>query len=322
MALVFQWKGDGLLSGTLTTSTAGTGDTAPSQINLSGSTASVAVTSSRSPGLQLQEAAVGSFAWVDWNVTPSTTAALRLYYTPTSVLASNHTIFSIRDEAETRIADINITATGLVQLYDVSNTLIAVAPDATIAVNSTYRFELTIDTITGVFDIAIYSGHSTTAIVLKTSVTGNFVANSVGCVRIGKNTTTQQAETQLWDDIVFTTDQVFIGSADTVPTVSLGPDLVQIEPFKNVPLSATVTAGTIGAWVWTQIAGPAVTLAGTGASRTFVAPALLNGIVLQFRVTGDGTATDTISVTINPHLEWLKTSGSLAALHNGLLQLK
>lgn len=318
MGLIFQWKGNGLAPGAFTTSSAGTGDTAPSQVSLNSATATIITTGGRTPGIQMQETTTNSSGWIDWNVTPTTTAALRFYYTPSGVITPNHTIFSIRDQAETRIADFNLNDTGTIRVFDLNNANQLIAPSGTIVVNNTYRFEIIIDTVASVLTMAIYSGDNTTPLVSVNNIAGNFSAASVGCIRLGKTTTTQQAETQLWDDIVLTSDQVFVGPAVIAATVSAGPDRDQIEPFSEVSINGTALTGSIATWAWSQLSGPAVTLFGSGSSRTFTAPAVSSSSVLQFQVVGDGLATDTVSITVNPHLDWLKKASGLSAIHSNL----
>ena len=73
------------------------------------------------------------------------------------------------------------------------------------------------------------------------------------------------------------------------------------EPFQVVTLDASGSTGATR-WIFTQTAGPAMTLTGTGATRTFTAPASADGLTLTFRVTvsnttsGDKTADATVAV--------------------------
>mgnify|MGYP007116815607 CR=1 FL=1 len=319
MAHILSWEGDGLSNGVLTTASAGIGDTAPTQINLKAATATIVSAGGRAPAIQLQETSVGSSAWVGWSFDPSTTVALRLYFTPTTTLATTHAIFSLRDSSQTRIADVIITSAGAVRVYDVDNAYQAIGGNGTITVGTTYRFEMTLDTITGTLNIAIYNGHSSNAVASQEAVAGNFIIESAGYFRLGKNTTTQQAETQLWDDIVLTTDQIFIGPAVIVTTISAGSDQVQIEPFSTVTLTGSVLTGSVTAWNWLQLSGPSVALTGTGNTRTFLAPANTEVQNLAFQVIGDGSATDTVNIEVNPHLEWIKTNDKLVALRTGIV---
>ncbi len=317
MAVMFRWQGDGLTPGTLTTTSAGPGDTAPSLITANTATATIISTSSRSPAIQLQESGAGASCLVDWTPATSDTAALRLYFTPKSALATTHAIFSVRSDSKERIADIILTSAGAVRVYDVDNAFQSIGGSGTIVVDTTYRFELVVDTQVGTLSIAVYNGHSTTPLVSQTNVTGNFIASEVGCVRLGKNTTSPTAETQVWDDIVLTSDNTFVGPAVIVSTISAGPDQIQIEPFSTVSLTGSILTGSISTWSWNQTSGQAVSLNGNGASRTFVAPASTSAQTLTFEATGDGTATDTVTVEVNPHLEWIKTAGGLSALRPG-----
>lgn len=319
MAVILQWKGDGLSPGNLTTSSAGPGDTPPTEINLNGgSTATIVNSGGRAPGFQLQEPSLGASAWIDWSFSLSNTIALRLYFTPSGTLATNHTIFSLRTESESRIVDVNITGTGGVRVYDIDNNFQTVAPAATIVSGTTYRFEVTLDSETGVFNFALYTGHSTTPTSSYAALAGNYTTTDVGAFRIGKVTTSQQAETQLWDDIIITSDQVFVGPAVVTATITAGEDRIEIEPYSTVNLSANTLTGTVSSWSWTQLSGEPVSLTGSGASRTFVAPALTTTSTLTFQVTANSSITDTVTISIAPHLDWIKTNSGLSPLRSNL----
>lgn len=80
-------------------------------------------------------------------------------------------------------------------------------------------------------------------------------------------------------------------------------DALGVEDFAGVNQTVrpfqTVTLSGVGAGPWSQVSGPAVLLTGSGATRTFVAPATVDGATLVFAY---GTAT--VTVTVYPHSEW------------------
>jgi hypothetical protein len=77
----------------------------------------------------------------------------------------------------------------------------------------------------------------------------------------------------------------------------------------NAGADATITAGRLvtitptvanaGTFTVTQVAGPTVTLSGTGASRTFFAPGVAAPTTLTFRVTANNQIDD-VNVIVNP----------------------
>lgn len=111
---------------------------------------------------------------------------------------------------------------------------------------------------------------------------------------------------------------------NTPPTANAGADQVNVDAFSTVTLNGSGSSdpdGTIASYAWTQTGGTSVTLSGTGATRTFTAPATLAGDTLMFSLTvtdnGGATSTaDTMTVTVLPHTEWLMTSGGLTAIHS------
>jgi hypothetical protein len=87
---------------------------------------------------------------------------------------------------------------------------------------------------------------------------------------------------------------------------------VEAEPNQTVTLTAVTTGGTPSSWIFTQTGGVTVTLSGTGASRTFVAPALADGTILDFEVTvtraGAADATATLEISVWAAAEYILTS--------------
>jgi len=132
------------------------------------------------------------------------------------------------------------------------------------------------------------------------------------------------------------TDNLGATSSDTVtirvndvnapPVAAAGPDQSKL-PFETVTLDAsgsTDSDGTIASYVWDQPAGlPVVTLVGSGATRTFTAPATIGGTILTLRVTvtdNDGaTNSDTMFVQVSSHTAFYYT-GTVwkAAIWNAL----
>lgn len=85
----------------------------------------------------------------------------------------------------------------------------------------------------------------------------------------------------------------------------------EAEPNETVTIRAITTGGAPTAWIFTQTGGVTVTLAGSGDTRTFVAPALPDGTILDFQVTvsRDGTAdaTGTLEVAVWAAAEYILT---------------
>lgn len=94
--------------------------------------------------------------------------------------------------------------------------------------------------------------------------------------------------------------------AVAAPVINAGPD-ISVRAFDQVDLVGTYV-GTTANLSWTQISGPTVLTAGSGALLSFVAPASPDAQTLVFRLnatSADGDAApDTVTVTIVPHIDW------------------
>jgi hypothetical protein len=101
------------------------------------------------------------------------------------------------------------------------------------------------------------------------------------------------------------------GTALSVILVTLnGPTTA--EPNETVTITAVVTGGTPSTYSFNQTTGVTVALTGTGASRTFVAPALPDGTILTFEVTvtraGAADATASLEIDVWAAAEYILTS--------------
>lgn len=116
-----------------------------------------------------------------------------------------------------------------------------------------------------------------------------------------------------------------ITSTTVPPTVTLGPD-VTVEAGSTVNLTATHTGGDApDAWSWVQLSGTAVTLSGSGSTRSFTAPASYNGTTVAVGVTASKTGTagpqDAITVNVLPQPMWVRLPGSSTWAPAGPMQV-
>lgn len=105
------------------------------------------------------------------------------------------------------------------------------------------------------------------------------------------------------------------------PVANAGADQTGKEAFSTVTLTASATGGNPGyTYSWAQLSGDTVTLNGTGASRTFEAPAKLTTQTLVFRVTVTdslgNTDTDDVNVEVIGHDRFRRTSGAWVGMND------
>lgn len=192
------------------------------------------------------------------------------------------------------------------QVIGVSNA--GTDPGAALLPDTDYRVEnlgvASTNSANGTARMAIYLGDSTTPIWDSGDYTGNTAA-ATGLFASGRILCTTTTE-KIWNVGVKTGTDATWGAwpAAASVTYSAGADAT-VDPWEPVTLTGSSTpAGNVSAW--TQVSGPAVTLGGSGATRTYTAPADLAGATLVFDYGGD-----TVTHTVRPATDAVKLGGVL-----------
>lgn len=191
-----------------------------------------------------------------------------------------------------------------------------------LSINTIYRMEIRVQcdasgnaTMSGGY----YVGDSTTP-VQTFSVTTATTTTNILSVHMGKqqNAANVPSTMHTWyDDLAI----------DDAPTGLIGPwtnpgnsapvaeaSFMQsnVEPYSTVTLDGTSSHDADNdalTYVWSQTAGPAVTLSSTtSATPTFIAPATTGGVTLTFQlIVNDGTvdsSADTVDIVVAAHTIW------------------
>lgn len=112
---------------------------------------------------------------------------------------------------------------------------------------------------------------------------------------------------------VLVTPKARIGRASisgTAAVIVTPPDPLTLGPGQAVALTAVLASGgAADTWTWRRISGPAIAMAGTGATRTVTAPSVMPpgaSIVLGVTATVGGvtSAEKTVPLTVLPQLSW------------------
>lgn len=174
MTTVAQWAGQGLSAGqALTTSLAGTGDTA--WTTLSGTSGAQTATGGPGPsGIRLTFTPASGTSYMEWGsaVVGSLTAmCARVYYNFSAWPSSSFQILrATAGGAQQWGVDLGGTgAPGQIRLKNAANGILASSSNNVLATGTDYRFEVVWDT-SGTATLTAYAGNSTTAIA---TLTGN-----------------------------------------------------------------------------------------------------------------------------------------------------
>lgn len=197
----------------------------------------------------------------------------------------------------------------------------------TFPVDQNVRVEMAVrkgtSTTDGLIEYAYYLGDSPTAVYTWSSSAQNTGTTDVARVLIGRNTTATQTRTVWYDTIrAQAVSSGWIGPYQEVnlaPTANLGGNVINIEPYTVQTISGASSVdndvGTIASYAFRQISGsPTVTLAGSGASRTYTAPGTIAGTTLTFGLIvtdnqGAESTEDTVTHTIFPVTERAAVGG-------------
>lgn len=301
------WTGAAAPLGVLTTTTVGTGDT-PFDI-VSTNTISVVDGGDRVE-LLLPDAASPA-PQVRWTGRSMTDYCVRRYIKLDALPAATIGVLQAL-AVGSQVWRVELLSTGFFRLRDAANLTLFTQSANAISAGQYVRLEVVVSG--GTATLFVYLDHTTSLLTTGSGATG---AAAFDEIRFGRPaavaaTGERSAYMALGDTATL------LGPAVTVATVFAGNDQLGVEPFTLVTLASTVVAGSVSNWAWTQLSGPSVSLSGSGASRTFIAPATTNTTTLVFQATGDGTATDQVTVQVYPQLDWLKTTGGLLPLRPGV----
>lgn len=264
--------------------------------------------------LSMQVAASAQDAILRADLTASSTLWL-CYYIKIVSAPSTPTAITNWYSGTTKIGDIRLASDMTISLRDGSA---GVWTSTALVANVWHRvaIKITPNNATG-HRIKIYSGANldgSTASQDSGNQTATAAAvSSVDNVRFGlisTETATLRFDRVRGDDATEPT-----GMPGGALTVDAGVDQANIEPYSTVTLGGSASGGTAPySYAWTQTGGsPTVTLSGSGANRTFSAPALLNGTTLTFQLTvndsASGSGNDSMTVTVYVHNDFTRSGG-------------
>jgi hypothetical protein len=239
--------------------------------------------------------------------TAAASASAQIYFRLQAVPTASLVFFSIRNATADMGRAAIITGTGVLQLQNLAGSNVAWAEGAfTPTLDTKYRVQIQVTKGTGTgdgtFKAQLYDDSDT--LLRSLNVTNqNTGTTDATTIRCGKVATGSDGVDIDLDELAYamgTTAEIDPAPLNTAPLAGL--DQV-VDPFALVTLIG-LDAETDPAW--SQTGGtPTVTfLEGSGATRTFIAPATRAGTTLTFTLDDGQGLTDTMNVIVYPHNEW------------------
>jgi hypothetical protein len=258
--------------------------------------------------------------FVQWSVGSTKKLTGRFYVRYPALPTASNNVVIYRSEAA-QAAGIIWHTTGKLQVTGAAGSSIHDTPVLT--TNAWYRVEFAVEIGTTTANskvwFGLYSLDSTTAVDTFTSTTENLGIDPMVLMRFGKIDNAGN-NTFYFDSVTYDpTSTSLLGPHAPLavpPIANAGSGANNVEPGTTLFLNGTASTdpdGTIASFAWAQTAGETVTITGTGATRTVIAPPTVTGTVLGFELTvtdGDGlTSTATVAYTVLPASERVVLGG-------------
>lgn len=259
--------------------------------------------------------------------TAAASASVQVYFKMNALPTAVAECFGIRS-ASANVARFVVNTSGVLSIQNASGVgLKNFLSNTPISIGTWYRLQLqaTKGTTTSDGYIAgqLYSNNDS----LLDSYTSNVVnagTADMTTVRAGKVTAGSDGFTMDFDELALVTGTTLeidpVPGAGSPPIANAGASIENVEPWTTVTLdgSNSTSSGTITNYSWSQTSGNAVSLQGSGAVRTFIAPATATDATLSFQlVVTDSlaqSANDTIDVTILRATEYVAQGGAWVPL--------
>jgi hypothetical protein len=211
MAIIASWAGDGLAGGTtVTTSTAGTGDTAFNQVAGTGGNITVSATGVRSPRLAFPTLTSQTkfLVWTSATIGSRTNYAVRCYVEVSAIGSLSSSFFRLRNSG-TDVWRVDIAGTsgsppGEVRLRGAGGALLADSGALGLSAGTVYRLEGVVSS--GSVTLKVYEGES----LLPFTTLAGTVGTTVDTFDIGMVANTTSA-IQYFDDIAMSDTASEIG---------------------------------------------------------------------------------------------------------------
>lgn len=250
------------------------------------------------------------------NYAGSTTLWVSFYIKVVTAPATTTAIFNWYQDT-TKIGDLRVASDGTLSLRDNNTNVWTATTPLTLGSWHRVAVRITPGSAAG-HQVKIYSGANLDGATASQN-SGNLVATASGATSVNNvrfGLISVETATIRFDRIRADDATEPSGMAAGAVVANAGTDQTSIEPYSTVTLTGLASGGSAPySYSWTQTAGsPTVTLSGSGANRTFVAPAVLNGAMLTFQLTvtdsASATNSDTVDVTILVHNEFTRVGNA------------
>lgn len=235
--------------------------------------------------LSYHAANTGTQTIMGWGSLSCMASSVRFYFRMTAAPTAAVQMFTFRNSVNFNLQlALNTNRTINVSLGAAQGSTV-LKTTAALAVDTWYRMEVAAEIGTGPTNgkvwLSYFLGDSTTAVETFANTATDMGTTPIVSIRMGKLNTSGNTDFYYDSIAADTINSALLGPDNTLPSASLGDDVVDIEPWTTVTMTLTA-AGSPTGYVWRQTAGPTVTLTGTGNTRSYTAPGLLESTTLTF----------------------------------------
>lgn len=262
--------------------------------------------------------ASGTATTMSWTGFNDTSIAARVYYNPgSSTPNAAMRLIDIRNST-TSMARLSLNSSNQLFMQDYNGASTKWTGSTPLQANTWYRLELVISVSSSAAtmkcDYYILDSSAPVATGYSTT-TGNTGSANITTVNFGSLQGSTWTGTSYFDNLAVDVGTNYVGA----PLIANAGSPRSVEPWTRVILDGSASSGSVSSWSWAFKNGTSVSLDGSGAIVSFVAPAVLGGTTSTFTLTvvdaqGTSVSQDVTITSLPPNNYYLNSSGTWTPL--------